>query len=169
MKIISTIITGVLLSLLLSTSCTKDTVTGPTGATGPAGLTGPAGNANVQEYDFVVTNWTQSGNSWYADYSGVTISKTDAVMVYIATGNTTNPSYTALPFTMNDVQTYFSNTVSDLRVIVNSASGTTGTTTVSNPGYSIFKIMIIPSTHRLANVNPRNFTEVKAAYFLKGK
>ncbi|HEX7412594.1 MAG TPA: hypothetical protein VF411_01020 [Bacteroidia bacterium] len=167
MKTISTIITGVLLSLLLSTSCSKDTITGPTGATGPTGLTGPAGNANVQEYDFVVTNWTQSGNSWYADYSGVTIKKTDAVMVYVS--NTTTGSYTALPVTMNDVQTYFSNTVSDLRVTVNSASGTTGTTTVSNPGYSIFKIMIIPSTHKLANVNPRNFVEVKAAYFLKGK
>lgn len=163
-KTITTIATGVLLTLFLSTSCSKDTVIGPTGATGPTGLTGPAGNANVQEYDFIVTNWTQSGNSWYADYSGVTIKKTDAVMVYVS--NTTTGSYTALPVTMNDVQTYFSNTVSDLRVTVNSASGTT---TVSNPGYSIFKIMIVPSMHRLANVNPRNFMEVKATYFLKGK
>ncbi|MHB8259864.1 MAG: hypothetical protein ACYDCN_12475 [Bacteroidia bacterium] len=166
-KNITTIAVAILLTLFLGTSCSRDTIIGPTGATGPAGLTGPAGNANVQEYDFIVTNWTQSGNSWYADYSGVTIKKTDVVMVYLVTGSGTSQSYTALTFTLNDIQTCFSNTINDVTVTVNSASGTT---TVSKPGSSVwFKIVIIPSTLRLAAINHRNFTEVKAAYYLKGR
>jgi len=164
-RIITSVSISILLTILLCAGCTKDTLVGPAGPTGPTGATGPTGNANVEEYDFIVTNtdWLQSGNTWYATYSSVTINKTDAVLVYLNTG----ASYTQLPYinVTNSIQTYFSNTLNTITVNVNSINNTS----IPNPGNETFKIVVIPSTHRMANVNTLNLEEVKTVYHLKGK
>lgn len=161
--------TAIILIVALFAACSKDTVVGPTGPIGATGATGPAGNANVQEYDFTIqpNDWILSGNTWSANYIGVTISKADAVLVYIVTGSSTNPNNTSLPFINNvtGIQTYFSNTGTNLTINVNSITNAV----IANPGNQTFKIVIIPSSHRMANVNTLNFTEVKNAYHLKGK
>lgn len=158
-----------LIFLLVVYGCKKDALVGPAGPIGPTGATGPAGNANVDEYDFVTSSndWVQSGNSWSAVYSSVTVNKTDAIMVSVSNGGST-PSYIALPYInpTTEVQTYFSNTLNTITIGMNNPFNSNP---ISNPGSVTFKIVVIPSTHRLANINTFSFGEVKAAYHLKGK
>jgi hypothetical protein len=165
-RIINTLTPIILLCLFLCAGCTKDTLIGPTGPTGPTGATGPAGNANVEEYQFYTlsTDWNQSGNSWTANYSSVTINITDAVMVYVSNSSSYSNNIVLPNISTSGIQTYFSNTTNVLSITVNSINNTT---MVTNPGIQYYKIVIIPSSLRLSNVNHNNFADVKAAYHLK--
>ncbi len=136
-KIIIKAAIGILLSIILW-GCTKDTVVGPTGPIGATGPTGPAGNANIEEYDFVVTSqdWKLSGNTWTATYSSLTINKTDAVQVFMVNGSV----YTALNIISAGIQTSFSNDLQDIYINVSSINNVA----IPNPGNVPFKIVIIP-------------------------
>ena len=166
-KIITSIAAVIILTLTLCTGCTKDTVTGPTGATGPIGATGPAGNVNVQYYTYttIPNDWTTSNDSviWSANYSSVTVNPQDALLVYVVTsGSGTNSVYTALPNTVNNIQTGYSNNL--VTIFFNVSS--TNNTKIPKPGILTFKIILIPSSLRLAGVNYNNFAEVKKAHHL---
>ena len=145
-SIIKVISTSLLLTVLLFTGCTKDTLVGPTGPIGPTGAIGPQGNANVQEYNFITTasSWTLSSTGvWQASYSSLTINLTDFVGAYMVTGSTPNV-YTALNWQDPATAIYytFSNTTES--VIINVYTVPT-TTTLANPGSKTFKFIVIPS------------------------
>lgn len=140
--IIKTITASLLLSILLFTGCTKDTVVGPTGPIGATGPTGPAGNANVESYQFVTipspSSWTPiTGGGWQAVYSGLTLNTNYSIQVSMVTGNTN----TAMPYTSTTGITYgFS---WDLQHIYITAY-TFPSTSIPNPGAQTFNIIIIP-------------------------
>ena len=167
-SIFKTLATGIVATLFLFTSCTKEGPVGPQGPQGVAGTNGVDGTngvANIQT-SFVTVNttdwaWDQSGAYWYSDFTGITISNNAAVLVYYVDNTSANVS---LPFTYQDAQYYYRSGTTYIEMDVSSASGTT---TIANPGTINYKIVVIPPAMIKPNVNHHSYAEVKAAYHLK--
>jgi hypothetical protein len=142
-SVINIITASLLLSILIFTGCTKDTVVGPAGPIGATGPTGPAGNANVESYFFqTTTNWTlgaADSSSWNATYTGLTINTGYQVSVSMVTSNGNMPlSYTN--YSTGIAYVYLWN----LQGVTITATSITGTHIPKPANDPAFNIIIIP-------------------------
>ena len=148
--------------ILTSNGCKK-------GDTGPAGPTGATGNANVQTFNFSVTNasWNAdtAGLQWSADYSLPTSANVSgAVLLYVQDGT----SWAALPHVDYGVtlEYKFDPTAKSIEV---QAADSKATIMIGNPGPMTFKVVTIPPPMRKANpnVNLKNYEDVRVAFSIK--
>lgn len=137
-------------TLLFASSCTK---TGPQGPSGPAGPQGNTGNANViGSNPFTVYDWTWDATlgAFYAffNYDAITSAVADGGMVMVykqySDGNWTN-----LPETNGKTITYFVFKQGQYEIDVYNTDGTVP----AYPGTIVFRVVVIPSSLRLANPN----------------
>jgi hypothetical protein len=159
-----TIMAVCLLSLgLIFSACKKET--GPQGPQGEQGQQGKTGNSNVitQTYTLVSASWALgcSGSCWYYTWNVLPYSDmtNGAVQVYAQSGT----EWVSMPFTVQDIEFYYTYSSSSISFRVRSASGNTS---VSNPGDNVFKVVYIPPAMVKKGVNLKNYSEVKKAYNL---
>lgn len=162
-KTITTVITGLVLTLGLTfTSCKK----AEKGDTGPAGTNGTNGNANVIGTNVVtVSTWAASGSVWESTitFSGITSNVVDKgiVSVFVLYGT----SWWALPDLNGKNSTQYGFGIGFVKLLNSNSDGTTP----ANPGTQTFRIVVVSPSNRIANpnVNWNNYAEVKKVLNLK--
>ena len=164
------VLTILVISTIAITSFSCKKVEGPAGPTGPQGPQGAAGNANVLSTVYNVSSanwgWDATYALWYADLIAPDVTNAvmsnGAVMCYMVYSSGANQ---ALPFSYHDFEwAYFFN-VGLVEVQLQAADGST----LSNPGATTFRIVVIPPAARMAHphLNLKDYSQVKAAYNLK--
>ncbi len=139
-------------TMLMASSCTK---------TGPVGPQGPTGNANViGENPFTVSTWLLSGTTFYQSFDDANITTDVAnyglveIYKYYSTSGWTN-----LPDIDGDVSTVYNFYPGGFTISILMPGGTP-----PNPGSVEFRVVVVPSSVRLANPNTnwKNYEETKA-------
>ena len=158
-----------LLTAIMTISCSKDGATGATGATGPAGANGTNGNANVIGTNtLTVTNWTSntSGSFWATGLSapGITQAIVDKGIVSVFISDTSG-GWMAMPYTYGNVSWYYGFGVG----FVNIYKTNTNFISMANPGSQTFRVVIISASNRMANPNTdwKDYEQVKEALNLQ--
>jgi hypothetical protein len=155
-------------SVLTTFSCTKEGKEGPPGPAGTNGTNGTNGNANVIGTNTVTLNsgdWSATGAGWYVTLtaSGITQDVVDKgiVQVFIQYGT----EWWSLPDLSGINSTQFGFGLGYVQLLNYNSDYSQAT----NPGTKTFRIVIIPSSARLANPNIdyTNYNEVKRAFNLK--
>lgn len=147
-------------------SCAKD---GKDGANGPAGADGSAGadgNANVlstMNFNATSGNWTASNSYYYVNLIVPNIDagivNTGAVFVYYDLGN---GSWAALPYIFGNLGRTFSFSLQEVRIRYQNIDGTQTT----NPGNRTFRVVVIPSSNIIVDLDHSDYNSVKEAYSL---
>jgi hypothetical protein len=159
---LSTLVLGVLTSIVFLSSCTKET----TAPAGPRGPEGPAGASPVYGVGtFTVSTWTQSGASWIADIyvSQLTQNIVDygTVQVFVQYGT----EWWAMP-DINGINSMQYGYKLGYVSLLNSNSN--GSLPI-NPGTKVFKVVVISQMKKKENPNVswNNYNEVKKVLNLK--
>jgi len=158
----------VLLTAIMTISCSKDGATGPAGATGAAGTNGINGNANVVGSTTVSvppSNWTNNSNStsWSTTLTWQAITQAivdkGSVSVFFQLGT----EWVALPYS-NPQNHYFTNYGFALGMVEINISTETGYT-LTSPGSNIFRVVAISASNKAANPNTNwnDYNQVKKA------
>ncbi len=162
----------ILLTAIMTISCSKDGATGPAGATGMAGTNGTNGNANVigsVTVSVPPSNWTNVGGtntSWSTTLTSQAITQTivdkGMVSVFCQVGS----EWQALP-SSNPQNHYFFNYafyIGAVEVNLTSQSGYTVT-----PGTNVFRIVVISASNKMANPNTnwKDYNQVKEVLHLQ--
>ena len=168
-KIYLTIVAFAAISMF--SGCAKDGDIGPAGPPGPAGSNG---NANVYDTTFTFSNWTAGSSYYYVtlDYSKITstVQSDGAVQVFFSNsaGNTTWYNLTWIYDASTDYYMTYSTQVG--KAVVRwqyDGTGLGSDPTTLFTSNSSFKVVVIPSGMRRANVDLTKYQELKAAYNLK--
>ena len=162
----------VLLTAIMTISCSKDGATGPVGANGIAGTNGingtngtngTNGNANVIGTNtLTVTSWTSNSNGglWSTSLSasGITQSIVDKGIVSVFIGDSSG-SWTAMPYTLGNASWFYSFGVG----FINIYKTNTNLAVIANPGSQTFRVVIISASNKAANPNTNwnNYDQVK--------
>ncbi len=158
----------VLLTAVVTMSCSKDGVMGPQG---PAGLDGTNGNANVIGTNTITTtssDWTSysGGGLWQISFSAASISQSvvDRGIVSVFKSNSAG-AWTAMPYTIVNQSWTFTFGVG----FVNIAVANTSSGSITNPGSQTFRVVIISPSNRMANPNTdwNDYNQVKAVLHLQ--
>ena len=177
----------VLLTAVMTISCSKDGAMGPqgpagldgtngtngtngaTGATGANGTNGANGNANVIGTNTItVTSWTSAvgGSLWSTSLSatGITQSIVDKGIVCVFIGDTSG-AWTAMPYTFGNASWCYSFGVG----FINIYKTNTNLAAIPNPGSQTFRVVIISASNRMANPNTnwKDYNQVKAVLHLQ--
>jgi len=165
-KLKSTLLLVVIASMFTMFSCTKEGKQGPAGPAGANGINGNDGingNANVSSATYT-GNWiNQGGGEWDVTLNIPTITSTvlnsGSINTYLSADG--GQSWIALPT--------YANPVSMLVVYQVSTVGIAAVGGTSAPTATLFKVVIIPSSARIANPNIdyTNYYEVKGAFNLE--
>lgn len=144
-------------------------ILGCKGKDGKDGVPGPAGNANVKNYSITVkpSDWKydNSYEQWYYDYNVTDVNFQSAVYGYVMSGN----GKQAMPYinqstgniiTFADNLFYTNPYVQFQYVNLESES-------IRPANDQYLYLVIIPSSLRTANINYKNYDEVKAFFNLK--
>ena len=165
----------VLLTTIMTISCSKDGATGPSGATGANGINGTNGNANVVgslPFSTASTNWSSAsgGALWTANLTGqtaITQSVVDKGIVSVFRKYTSGgvTEWSPLPDTNTNINISFNYGVGYITFYVQS----TNAVVISNPGIITFRYVIITPSNKAANPNTNwnDYEEVKEALHLK--
>lgn len=170
----------VLLTAIMTISCSKDGANGANGATGPAGpagangTNGTNGNANVigsNTFTFSTSNWTsQSGGVyWTSGITGATIITQNIVdkgivsvfRMYTSGGQT---AWAPLPDTNINQNLSFVYSVGKIDLIMQNTNGVA----ISNPGAMTLRYVVISPSNKAANPNTNwnDYEQVKEALHL---
>ena len=174
----------ILLTAMITVSCSKDSAAGETGPAGPTGATGPTGpagtngtngtngNANVIGTNSVSvppSNWFNSGDntSWstFLNVPAITQEIVDrgAVSVFFQL----NTSWIALPYS-NPQNHYFTNYGFSLGAVEINISTEFGYI-LTSPGTNIYRVVVISPSNKIANPNTdwNDYNQVKEALHLQ--
>lgn len=159
----------ILLTAIMTVSCSKDGATGPTGATGAAGTNGINGNANVIGTNtLTVSTWTSysSGSLWGTSLSatGITQSIVDKGIVSVFIGDSSG-SWTSMPYTIGNTSWFYSFGVG----FINIYKTNTNLAAIANPGSQTFRVVIISASNKMANPNTdwKDYNQVKEVLHLQ--
>jgi len=147
---------------LIFSGCAKD---GETGPQGPAGAAGAAGNANVIATNTFTASWVLSGTAYGAELSVPAITQDivdrGSVQVFVQYAD----EWWGLPDLNGVNSTQFGFGLGNVSLLNTNSDGTTP----SLPFVSIFRVVVISSSNRMANpnVNWKNYKEIKQAFNLK--
>jgi hypothetical protein len=165
----------VLLTAIMTISCSKDGATGPAGATGAAGTNGINGNANVlgsTPFSTVSTNWTSlnSGTLWTANLTGatsITQNVVDKGIVSVFRKYTANgvTEWSPLPDTNANVNISFNYGLGYITFYTQS----TDFAAIPNPGAITFRYVVITPSNKMANPNTNwnDYEQVKEVLHLQ--
>ena len=160
------------LTAIMTISCSKD---GTTGATGPAGANGingtngTNGNANVfgtTDYTIVPGQWLSSGNSKYVNLGNNAITQNiinnGLVMVYQKVNSS---AYIALPYTNSGFNTGFGIWLNNLQIAISASDNSSFSVT----GDITIRAVIISASNKMANPNTdwKDYEQVKEALNLQ--
>ena len=159
----------ILLTAIMTISCSKDGATGPVGPAGATGAAGTNGNANVIGTNTVtISSWTSyaSGSLWSGGLSatGITQSIVDKGIVSVFMQNTTG-TWTALPYTIGNTSWFYDFGVG----FVNINETNTNLAAIANPGSQTFRVVIISASNKAANPNTnwKDYNQVKEVLHLQ--
>jgi hypothetical protein len=142
--------------------------TGPAGPTGATGATGATGTANVTDTFFSAATWINAaGNSteWRYDFIDSSMDLSAGVQVYFYEGGN---NWMAMPFTYHSLEWLYE-VFRDNHKIELTMTTVSGTTALTQPVGTTFRVVTIPVGHRLAHpeVDYIDFNQVKKAFHLK--
>ncbi len=159
----------VLLTAIMTISCSKDGATGATGPAGANGTNGTNGNANVigtADFTEVPTDWiTDPSNTKYVNLTLNSITQNivdkGIVMVYKKSGS----NYYALPRSLNGIEYNFNFGLNFIQILL-SYSDSSSFTINSN---IIFRVVVISPSNKATNPNTNwnDYEQVKEALHLK--
>lgn len=156
----------VLLTTIMTISCSSDGAAGPAGANGTNGTNG---NANVIGTNtLTISSWTSysSGSLWGTSLTAAGITQTivDKGIVSVFIGDSSG-SWTAMPYTLGNASWFYSFGVG----FVNIYKSNTNLAVIPNPGSQTFRVVIISASNKAANPNTNwnDYEEVKEALHLK--
>ena len=152
------VVATAILSLTLLACSAED------GEDGPVGPQGPAGNANVEAYTYTTNNsdWISSsqGAMWTATLTatGITQEVFDAgtAQMFIQDSD----GWNAMPFSFANIEYNFAYDLQTTKIFVTSGSGGA----VSNPGGQSFKLVIIPPSNLVKNINHNDYKVLQEVY-----
>ena len=161
----------ILITAIMTFSCSEDGADGVTGATGPAGTNGTNGvngingNANViGTNSIIVSSWTSnaSGNFWYTTLSavGITQALVDKGIISVFMGDN-NGGWFTLPYTNGNISWNYGFGLG----FVNIYKTNTNFNAMANPGSQTFRVVIISASNKMANptTNWNDYKQVKKA------
>ena len=168
----------VLLTAIITISCSKDGATGPAGATGMAGTNGANGtngtngNANVigtNTVSVLPSNWINNGGStsWSTTLTAPAITQAivdkGTVSVFFQLGT----EWVALPYS-NPQNHYFTNYGFSLGMVEINISTEAGYI-LTSPGTNIFRVVTISASNKMANPNTnwKDYNQVKEVLHLQ--
>ncbi len=144
---------------LIFSGCAKD------GETGPQGPAGATGNANVIATSTLTASWVLSGTYYVAGMTVPAITQDivdkGSVQVFTQYGD----EWWALPDLNGVNSTQFGFGLGNVSLLNSNSDGSTP----SFPSVSIFRVVVISSSNRMANpnVNWKNYKEIEQAFNLK--
>ncbi|MFZ4107134.1 hypothetical protein [Flavobacterium sp.] len=165
----------ILLTAIMTVSCSKDGATGATGQTGANGTNGTNGNANVvgsNTFTFSTSNWTSQGGGvyWTSGITGATPITQNIVdkgivsvfRMYTSGGQTV---WSPLPDTNINQNLSFDYGVGTINLIMQSTNGVA----ISNPGAMTLRYVVISPSNKMANPNTNwnDYDQVKIALHLQ--
>lgn len=177
----------VLLTAVMTMSCSKDGAMGPQGNAGPQGIAGTNGtngangtngingNANVlgsDPFSTTTSNWTSysGGTFWTANLTGassITQNIVDKGIVMVFRKYTSNGAteWSPLPDTIGNVNISFNYGLGYITFYAQS----TNFTAITNPGAITFRYVVISPSNRMANPNTdwNDYNQVKAVLHLQ--
>ena len=155
----------ILLTTIMTISCSKD------GATGPAGANGNANVLGSNSFTTTSTNWTSSGGGvfWTANLTGATSisqSVVDRGIVSVFRMYTINgvTQWSPLPDTNINQNLSFSYGVGTISFLMQS----TNAVAIANPGAITLRYVVISPSNKIANPNTdwNDYNQVKAVLHL---
>ncbi len=171
----------VLLTAVMTMSCSKDGAMGPQGnagldgINGTNGMNGINGNANVlgsNSFSTITTNWASSGGGviWTANLTGassITQNIVDKGIVSVFRMYTVNGAtqWAPLPDTNINQNLSFSYGVGTISFLMQSTNGVA----IANPGAITLRYVVISPSNRMANPNTdwNDYNQVKAVLHLQ--
>lgn len=154
--------TFLLVNMLFISSCEK-------GETGPSGADGTNGISKIQSFTFTVNNasWvydsTFNGYNSILNVSSITADVFNNGTIQVFIGDGSSNQWGALPSSFNIYQYNYIYKIGEVVLSVRTSVGVLP----NIPSSQQFKVVVIPPSAKVANVNLQNYAEVKAAYNLK--
>lgn len=165
----------ILLTAIMTISCSKDGAAGPAGANGTNGTNGTNGNANVigsNTFTFSSTNWTSisGGTAWTSGITGATPITQNIVdkgivsvfRMYTSGGLTV---WAPLPDTNVNKNLTYDYGVGTINLLMQSTNGVA----ISNPGAMTLRYVVISPSNIMENPDTdwNNYNQVKEALHLQ--
>jgi hypothetical protein len=163
MKNLMLIIACIAMSGLI-VSCSKDGIDGAPGIPGVQGANGVDGNANVFASDsIVIQTWGTISTYKYQDIyiPEITQNIVESGTVYVYILN--NPGeWIQLNWVFGTLSRSYSFSLQNVRVRFQN----TDNTTTADPGKQVFRVVVIPSSNNVKDVDYSNYEKVKLIYNL---
>lgn len=162
----------ILLTAIITISCSKDGATGPAGEQGAPGINGNANVVGYSPFSTISSNWTSvnSGTVWIANLTGassITQNVVDYGIVSVFRKYTSNgvTEWSPLPDTNGNINISFNYGVGYITFYTQS----TNFAAISNPGAITFRYVVITPSNKMANphTNWKDYNQVKEALHLK--